>query len=170
MPQLQKSIALMILIIVGIPFLVFGQREEWSCFFPLKSTRDEIERVLGKPDKYFISYGTYETKSAKYSVWYASGHCSGNVEGRDWNVSAGRMTNVTISPKQINIINDYVSNLQDFRRQESPGGYSRFLYLSKDETLIYKTIRKSDSSEIIETISIEPGKSKENLLCSEKKK
>lgn len=147
---------------------LFGQKEEWSCLMPLKSTRAEVEKILGKPDKFFDTYGRYDTSYGRYSVWYATGHCQKKVEGQDWNVDAGIMTSLFVYPNKVNLIDQYLSNLKDYERRESPGGYSRFLYLSKDESLIYETIKRPDSSEFIYAISLEPGKDKEKLLCSSK--
>lgn len=169
MAQILKIFSLMLVMVFLTPAFIFAQREEWSCLIPLKSTRAEVERILGKPAKYFDTSGGYETSYGKYSVWYATGRCSKKVEGRDWNVDAGIMTNLLVYPKRVDLIDQYLSNLQDYERRESPGGYSRFLYLSKDESLIYQTIKRPDSTEFIYAIALEPGKDKENLLCSSKK-
>lgn len=56
--------------------LIFGQNsmaKEWRGIVPLKSTRADVERLLGKPDK----WGEYEYKDERVSFRYADGPCKG---------------------------------------------------------------------------------------------
>lgn len=145
----------------------YSQRlEEWSCLIPLKSTRLEVEKILGKPHDVFDTYGRYDTPYGRYSVWYASGRCQKKVEGRDWNVEAGIMTSLLVYPNKVNLLNDYLHNISDYEKRDAPGGYSSFLYLNKDESIIYQTKVRPEGSEFVSAISLEPGNSKDKLLCN----
>lgn len=162
--SLPKTIAYLMLTLLT-PGLSAAQSHEWDSFVPLKSTRSEVEKILGKPTYFSETFGSYETKNGKYFVWYASGNCQKNTDEREWNVSAGILMLVAVRPSRAELIEKYLLNPDQFARTESPGGYSRFQYSAVDESIIYETIRRPDSSEIVSYISIEPGKRYEKLLC-----
>ena len=154
-----------VLVILSVSVMdVAAQGQEWSSLIPLVSTRSDVERILGKPKESFENFGRYETQLGKYNVWYASGNCR-RSEGRDWNVPSNKMILLHFSPKKTVPIEKYLSDVGSFLRTESPGGYSRYLYTSRDESVIYTTIKSPDSSEIIDRIWLEPGKLGEHLRC-----
>ena len=68
-----------------------GQTNAWRNFVALESSRENVETILGKPDNYFETYGTYETEDGRFSVWYTKGGCHKGIEGLQWNVSAQKM-------------------------------------------------------------------------------
>ena len=55
-------------------FLVFEVRaKDWRGIIPLKSTKADVERLLGKTSQ----SGTYEIQNEKLSIWYSQGPCEG---------------------------------------------------------------------------------------------
>lgn len=52
---------------------VLSQTPDWRKLVALESTREEVEKFLGKPDKYFETYGTYETELGRFSIWFSRG-------------------------------------------------------------------------------------------------
>jgi len=59
-------------------FLVATVRaKEWRGFIPLKSTRADVERLLGKPNQ----LGRYETQNERVTIWYSEGPCEGKYGG-----------------------------------------------------------------------------------------
>lgn len=49
--------------------------KEWRGITPLKSTRDEVERLLGKPNQ----LGRYEIQNERATITYSKGLCNGAV-------------------------------------------------------------------------------------------
>ena len=64
-------------IILSVPILLLiwqnSVAKEWRGIVPLKSTRTDVERQFGKPDK----WGNYEFKNERVSFDYGNGPCKG---------------------------------------------------------------------------------------------
>lgn len=102
---------------------------EWRQLVPLKSTRAEVEKILGKPDQSFDSYALYRTPNGQFSVWYSLGGCKHKIEGRQWDVAKGLMTSLSVYVVEAWPMTKYVRNVSDFRRTVMP--YNRVLYASR---------------------------------------
>ncbi|HKC65387.1 MAG TPA: hypothetical protein VKB86_17225 [Pyrinomonadaceae bacterium] len=63
-------------IISGLVFLflsaIISDAKEWRGLVPLKSTRADVERLLGKPGK----YGRYQFDNERANIYYAEGSCN----------------------------------------------------------------------------------------------
>ncbi len=162
-----KLLAPILMLIVSLYTSPQGQVANWQTLTPLESSREDVERILGKPQKYFEAFGTYETKSARFSVWYSKGGCSGAVEGLQWNVPSGKMTRLWVQMSKAVSLKFYVPNVKDFAREESPDGYPRYHYTSSDESIVYETIMRKDGSEFVSSITLQPGKGEQHMLCRE---
>lgn len=160
-----KKLALAFFLMFLLWSFVECQQGDWRNLVPLESNKAEVEKVLGKPDKYFKTYGNYKTEIGQFSVWYSKGSCRKKVEGLQWNVPPGRMTRLVVYPNKARPLMFYLTNEKDFVRQESPGGYSRYQYLSPDESIVFETILRGDKSEYVESIELQPGKHKEVFRC-----
>jgi len=141
------------------------QLKDWKEFVPLETNRDEVEKVLGPPEVYFDTYGTYETAFGKFHVWYSSGRCDKNTQGVQWNVSAKKLTRLVVYPQQAHQLEYYVPNMKDIGSILSPGRFSRTLYTTKDESITYKTITNRNNTEYINSIELSPTKDKQRFLC-----
>src|SRR5687768_9833590 len=96
-----------LLLLVNKP--IFGQRDDWRKLVALESTRDEVEKVLGKPEIYFDTYGLYKTELGKFSVWYSKGVCSKQTEGLQYNIPAKRMTRLYVRLEKAGNLEDFMS-------------------------------------------------------------
>lgn len=166
----EKMVFLGIFILMLFILPVSCQVENWKKLIALESNRNEVEKILGKPEIYFETYGTYKTDIGEFSVWYSKGGCRNDVEGLQWDVPAGKMTRILFYPKKSSALETYVSSLKEFEKIESPAKNSRYLYTSPDETFIYQTIMRKDLSEFVYTIELQPSKDKQSLLCKNDKK
>lgn len=145
-----------------------GQTTAWRNFVALESSRENVEKILGKPDKYFETYGTYETEEGRFSVWYTKGGCHKGIEGLQWNVSAQKMASLLVYPKKSLPLEHYVTDIHSFNKSYSPFSDEKYWYISPDTSIRYETIVPKDSVEFVYSISIEPGKDKQHLLCKGK--
>jgi hypothetical protein len=135
---------------------------EWRQLVPLKSTRAEVDKILGKPDQSFDSYALYRTPKGRFSVWYSLGGCKQKIEGRQWDVAKGLMTSLSVYVDEGWPLTKYVQNPSDFRRTVMP--YNRVLYASSDESLIFETINPGDREEWVSMIAVDPTKEQDKLL------
>lgn len=135
----------------------------WRKLIPLKSTRSEVEKILGKPEQSYDSYALYRNENGRFSVWYSLGGCEHKIEGRQWDVPKGLMTSLSVDVNETLPLTRYVSNIGEFRQTEMP--YNRILYVSPDESLIFKTIKAANRDEFVYTITFDPTKEQDKLLC-----
>jgi len=80
-------------------------------------------------------------------------------------VPAGKLTELTGYPKAVLPLEKYISNAKEFKKEKFQMVEDRYNYTSPDEATIYQTIVRNDSSEFVYSISIKPGKDKQQLLC-----
>ena len=148
-----------------LPLASFGQESlpEWRKLIPLKSTRVEVEKILGKPEKSFDSYAQYENSNGRIYVWYSLGGCEHKIGGRQWNVPRGLMTTLSVSVNERRPLTSYIPNVTDFRRTEMP--HNRTVYVSSDESLVLTTIRAGNRNEFVSEFALDPTKEQEKLLC-----
>lgn len=93
-----KSTAIQILILIFVStILSYGQVNSWNNLLPLRSTRADVEKLLGKPKDNTCSFGCeYETAKEKIRVSYAHKKC--DVAG--WKVPADTVLSLTVSSKE----------------------------------------------------------------------
>ena len=80
--------------LVSIPLLLahVSGAADWRGLAPLRSTRADVERLLGQPER--GSKGVYLTQSERITVTYAAGACD-----YDWRVPPGTVISISVSPK-----------------------------------------------------------------------
>lgn len=166
-----KVIFLTFFILSGFSNEALCQAQDWSKLVALESTRDDVENILGKPHKHFETYGAYETKVGKFSVWYSKGGCYKDFEGQQYDISPQKMTRLLVYLHQALPLESFIFNKEEFKKQASASAdarpENRYIYNSPDETIIYETIVRKDSTEFVHSIEIQPSKNKQHLLCKD---
>ena len=78
---------------------VFCQPNEWNGIIPLKSTRTDVERILGIPGPGNTSREIvdYKTADAKVTILYSGGRCESKANN-GWNVPESVVLNVLVYP------------------------------------------------------------------------
>ena len=71
--------------------------QEWKNFVPLKTTRTNVEAILGPADEDFEV--TYRLKDGKLSIEYSSGPCRPERKG-GWNVPKDVVISLHFSPRR----------------------------------------------------------------------
>src|SRR5687767_3401542 len=89
------------LAIFFLPFLMltdwhFVNDQDWRLIVPLKSTRGDVERLLGPTKEAY--FAIYQLKKGNLFIEYSSGPCRPDREG-GWNVPAHMVISVKFSPK-----------------------------------------------------------------------
>lgn len=135
--------------------------QSWMKLVPLESTREEVEKILGEPDSSFPTYATYRTDSGNFHVWFSTGECQKNFEGRQYKVRANVMTHLSVY-LNAPLLKSVISNLSDYTRQENFNS-TGYLYISKDESITYETFMEPER---VKSIDLMPGRVKtEEFLC-----
>ncbi len=60
-----------------MPMVSAVRAKEWRGIIPLKSTRADVERLLGKTNQ----LGRYEIQNERVTIWYSEGPCEGKHGG-----------------------------------------------------------------------------------------
>ena len=106
----------LLVISVLLIFLIFasgiGLAKEWRGIVPLKSTRADVERLLGANKKHHIV--AYHVKGDVVSVVYSTGMCSSSDS--EWNVPADIVTGIEISLKDVKELSSLPIDLRKFER------------------------------------------------------
>jgi hypothetical protein len=147
---------------------VSGQTISWDKLIPLESTRTDVEKILGKPELYFKSFGTYKTEFGKFSVWYSKGGCVKNSRELQYNVPAGKFVNFIVYLRKEMPLEAFVKDKANYIKSDSPFMSGRFFYTSPDRMTVYETVPVGESAELLYSISVGPQNSQQRLLCGSK--
>lgn len=134
----------------------------------LESTRQDVKEILLNEDsKYFK--GDYDdqildffyTNFSIIRVGYSTGTCSN--EDEDWNIGKGRVTEISISPKDISDLTDSGINYSGFEREKrwAKNNRGKYIYHSKE-----KGIAIVVRGEIIDAVIFMPPKKDFTNLCN----
>lgn len=144
----------------------FCQENTWRQLEPLKSTRKQVERLIGKPIKHFKSFGIYANDPlSEYTVWYSKGHCKTEASETLYDVPAGLLTRLHITLRSERRLADFEKALETFTRKELDELKGFVFYYSADKSLTYKAYIEKDGSETLVSIAVQPGRDKQRLRC-----
>jgi len=101
-----------------LPFLATAvqcQSNVWNGITPLKSTRADVEKILGAPVPGSIAKHAagYRTAAEEVSILYSAGPCS-NKPGHGWNIPELRGIRVTVYPKSLPDFDESKIDLKEF--------------------------------------------------------
>lgn len=71
----------------------------WKGIAPLKTSRSDLERILGKPVKQDTFSFTYKTDSESIEVYFSKGNCEGSLRHLNgWNVPVDTVLELIVDP------------------------------------------------------------------------
>lgn len=107
--------------------------KSWRGITPLRTTRPEVERLLGKPVLSSNDSATYYTDAEAVSIRYSNGTPCGKSANSEWNVPAGRVISITVSPKTIIQFSSLNLDESKYRKSSDPHRLSAFEYTNIEE-------------------------------------
>jgi len=74
-------------------------QNSWNGIVPLKSTRTDVEKILGKPmpDSKVEHIASYKTKNEMVTVLYSTGDCKIQANN-GWNIPKGKVIRFSVTP------------------------------------------------------------------------
>jgi hypothetical protein len=145
------------LILITVPV---ARAQEWRRIVPLKSTRADVEALLGPNDK--SSYAVdYELADGVLFIEYSSGPCRKDRRG-GWNVPEGVVISFNFSPKNKQREIELKLNRKKFRRVISIHTPSVTYYINDKEGMMYE-IQQGQ----VHSIEYYPPKGFEYLYCGD---
>jgi hypothetical protein len=124
-----------IIVAIAIVLAVEGHlsAKAWRGIVPLKSTRADVERLLGsstgEPPTYYLSENTVY-------VQYSKCRCGDKCKEDEWNVAPGTVLLISVEVKGLVKLADLKLDLSDF--QKEPGDYDlpdHFYYVNRKQGL-----------------------------------
>ena len=135
---------------------------EWQGLLPLHSTREDVERLLGKPQAVFSSIETYHRSIESVSIHYIDQGCDASEFA--WKVPFGTVERIEVDPKLTVLPGDLKFDLSQFRKVESLHPKNVFHYFNYYEGIIVTTRVYGDREEVTRII-YEAATRDENLRC-----
>jgi hypothetical protein len=129
--------------------------KEWRGIVPLKSTRADVERLLGKPS----SSGYYNLPNEIVSFEFQRAPCDDPMErfGYGWNVTPGTVTEIGIIPKGAHRKDEY-QLAKDSKVEDN--GFGLVYYFDNEAGLMVETYNG-----LVTLVAYYPKSSEEQLRC-----
>lgn len=134
---------------------------EWQGLVPLHSSREDVERLLGKPEAVFGSIVLY--RQSLYSIWikYVNQGC---VSEFAYNVPLGTVERIVVDPMRTVLPGELKFDLREFQRIVSFHPRNVFYYLNHHEGITVETRLYGDREEVTRII-YEAAPRDEKLRC-----
>jgi hypothetical protein len=104
-----KRASILASLVIAVTFVLPQHTTEWRGIVPLRSTRTQVEQILGPLN---IQCQCYSTETEIIRVEYAQGACKGILPG--WNVPADTVLSVEVLPKKPLLFSDLNLRTEDF--------------------------------------------------------
>lgn len=138
---------------------------QWNGIVPLRSTKADVEKLLGAP----MEKTSYDTEKERVTVWYAKGTCDGEFPDI-WKVPKNTVVGIIVSPKENIPLPTFLGGLvETFEKIPVMHFKDRFLYFNKDGSIELKTQISPDGSEKILSIVYAPTEQDNRLRCESPK-
>jgi len=135
-----------------------AQAKEWRRIVPLRSTRAQVERRLGKSRR-----GYHELKTERAFFYYSSGRgCAG---GEGWNVPADTVVRILVTPKTRLWLSALRLDMKRFEKSADTEVPTHALYKDKEAGLTYEVYEGGgESNGLVLHIQYDPTAADEKLL------
>jgi len=139
-------------------------QKEWRGLSPFKSTRADVERLLGPPDHNAENeLLTYYLPDATVSIWFSTNpQCKKQLPYESWDVPVGTVTAIRVGLKTPVPINETGIDLTRFK--QVPGDYDlvgHFYYTNVEDDFSYEV-----GENFLSAYIYGPGIKHRNLRCT----
>jgi hypothetical protein len=153
-----KSLIIFVFVVLAFPMV--SQQPGWRGIVPLRSSREDIEHLIGMPTK--PDGNTYDLKDEKVNVTYSVVPCAtGWPYG--WDVPRGTVTHIEVIPKKKLKLSDLGLDIGKFRRFDNPEIGIDIHYTNDEEGF---SIRTQNSEEVV-SFEFFPALADRRMMCPE---
>jgi hypothetical protein len=152
--------------------IVFGSAQmpsttEWRGLSPLKSTRTDVERTLGRPDevigKEIVSYRLPD--SVVYFGFHSNPSCERQLAYTSWNVTSDTLTGIDVIFRPQPLVAAIGISLSKYKRIKAGGDLlDRYYYFSADESFVIEV-----GDDYLAGYHYQPGSNQKHLRCEPNK-
>lgn len=111
--------------------------KEWRGLVPLHSSREDVERLLGVPNRSGKYTSSYELELEIVSFIYASGGPCGSDATNSWKVPQDTIVDITVAPKQKLLFSALNLRKEEYKKSEDPTVEGHFYYTNEGEGIRY---------------------------------
>ncbi len=135
----------------------------WKGLTPLKSTRADVEKILGKPSRSVPGPVIYGNDSERVDVAYARDRCEYANGG--WNVPANTVIRLEVRPVKTVLLEDlsFDRSKYDVSKWSHPSYWKT--YRNEEEGISLETTDLGKNTEIVRVIQYFPKLSDQALKC-----
>lgn len=139
------------------------QSNVWNGITPLKSTRADVEKILGQPDKSNKEKhaASYSTKWGRVFVLYSTGPCSVKPS-HGWDVPELTVIRVSVNPQPEPDFDESQINLNEFEKRPDPEILSSVSYTNEKDGIVI-TVNSWDK--VVDRYSYFPESKFNHLKC-----
>ena len=153
--------------------ILFGSEQlpsttDWRGLSPVKSTRMDVERTLGRPDQNLNNEMlTYRFQSMEVDFYFTTNpKCQKQLPSTSWDVPSDTVTAIDVTFRPQPLVADTGIDLTEFKKIEAGGDLlKRYLYFSADDSFIIEV-----GSNYLAGYHYRPGTSHKDLRCEATKK
>ena len=146
-------------------------RNSWRGLVPLRSTRKDLERLFGAPNRAGITFVKYETDYESIVATYSDGKC--DASGSDWNVPKNTLIELAVNPnpsfllKELHLDSSRYERHELFPLPEIDNPRKVWNYVDNLNGIIIRTqsTRGGGDEELVVSISYRPANRDEKLRC-----
>jgi hypothetical protein len=121
---------------IGLICSLFYGRDGWKGIVPLRSTRADVELLLGTPASSCRDLCTYETKNEIVIARYSGEPCD-EKKGNRWQVPPDTVIELTVNLAEAPKLADLRVNLKKFKKTIDPELHGYHNYSNQDMGLSY---------------------------------
>lgn len=137
----------------------------WNGITPLKSTKADVEKILGKPEPWVANQyaAQYKAKDGEVSVLYSTGMCDINPE-HGWNIPLLTVISLSYYPDYPNPykFSELKLDLSKFQRNPDPGSIGLVFYTNEADGIAL-TVDTGDDS--VRRFGYFPESKYNHLMC-----
>jgi len=156
-----------------IAWLVFAEvaqtpsTTDWRGLSPLKSTRTDVERTLGRPDETIgndiLAYRFPD--SVVYFGFTTNPNCERQLPYTSWNAPSDTLTGIDVTFRPQQLVANTGIDLTKYKKIEAGGDLlDRYYYFNADESFVIEV-----GDNYLAGYHYQPGSKQEHLRCEPKK-
>lgn len=157
--------AILLCMFALLPVAGRTRAKEWRGVVPLRSTRADVERLIGKPHLKSgnpdIKYGLYDFEDERVDILYSNKPCTRGAQG-SWNVPPDTVISIRIVPKKEVRFSDLQLDVSKYKISDG-GHVPGYTYYTNEEEGIRFEVVKGE----ITSISYFPSAKDNHLRCPE---
>ena len=127
-------------IFIGILFCSVAQAKAWRGITPLKSTRADVERLLGKPGV----HGRYQFKNERAYIYYAEGSCDKKDQRCECLISEDTVLNISVELETEMRFSKLRIDKSKYKKTYASNDPDLAVYANDEEGIIYDVSESND--------------------------